>query len=169
MKRIVVINISDTYQPGMSCCQIRWCATQAWTASGIYDQIFQYPDEPVYVIAVIADGTGNKIVVGTFCLLGIAKLPLTRPNAYNKFAFWLKCTNPDCDEMLKAIFYAIQTDEPQRFFGRFGVRYIKNLDIENHSKKLPEDCCKNVVIRVFDKPEQIPTWKDDKTKCTKFS
>lgn len=167
MIRIVVVNISGTYTPGMSCCQIRWCATKAWTAAGIYNQILANPNEPVFVIAVIADGTGNKKVVGTFCLLGIAEIPKTTATARRRFAFWLKCTNPDCDKMLEAIFYAIQTAEPKRFFGRFGVRYIN--DIEIKPKKLPEDCCKNVVIRKFDEPEQIRTWKDDKTKCPKFS
>lgn len=166
MIRIVVVNISDTFEPGMNCCQIRLCATQAWVVSGLYNQIIDKPNERVFVIAVIASGTGTKIVVGTFCLLGIAEIIQKKKAARRRFAFWLKCTNQDCDEILKDIFYGIQNAEPKRFFGRFGARYIYDTEIRH--KKLPEDCCQNILIKVFDKPEHIPTWEDDQTKCSKF-
>ncbi|MBU3675658.1 MAG: hypothetical protein FGM54_00525 [Chitinophagaceae bacterium] len=161
MIRIVVLNISGTYEAGMNCCQIRWCATQAWTASGVYKQIMAQRNETIYVIAIAKIG-GANVVVGTFCLLGIAEVPTK--SKYKKFAFWLHCTNQVCRNILEDIFYYIEGLNPARFNRRWGVRYI--YDYELAGKDLPLNCCKNITIEVFKKHTQIPTWEDDKTKCS---
>lgn len=148
---VIVVRINENYVPGMSCCQIRQLAYQAWTANSLLIN-----PNAVKCLVALAQG----VVVGVFCIKAVAET--LNKNGNKAVAFWLVCADNECSTELKKHVEDLYTHEP-------GFKYIVSF---NYIDYICKCSCTNddiPIIPIKDIPHHGPEGSEMANRtCDKF-